>query len=147
MKAQYFEGNMDISENTEKMLRLLSQVIIADGHIHDSELNALTDCVNSIGLKDKYDILLGRETVKNWFSDHADELSAFQASDNSDVQLTRLIVSLSDWPEKQPVVDALEKISLADGKMHMEEKLLISIVRAYWQFDGLETSDTTIDSR
>lgn len=129
------------------MLRLLSQVIIADGHIHESELKALMDCVETIGLKDKYDILLGREAVKSWFSDHADELSAFKASDNSDVQLTRLIVSLADWPEKQSVVDALEKISRADGQVHMEEKLLISIVRAYWQYDGLETTDTTIDSR
>ena len=138
---------MEITENTQKMLRLLSQVIIADGHIHDSELNALTDCVKSIGLKDKYNILLGHEAVKNWFSDHADELSAFKASDNSDVQLTRLIVSLSDWPEKQPVVDALEKISRADGQVHMEEKLLISIVRAYWQFDGLDADGAMIDSR
>ncbi len=139
---------MEISENTEKLLKLLSQVIVADGHIHDSEVDALIECSKSIGLKDTFGILLGDKTIKSWFSDHAEELSAFKASDNSDIQLTRLILSLADWPDKVSVVNALEKIMLADGQLHMEEKLLISIVRAYWQFEGLDAAaGATINKR
>ena len=137
---------MKISETTHKLLKLLSQVIVADGHIYDSEVKALAECVEALGLKSDSDHLINAEEIKVWFAQHADELSAFKESDNSDVQLTRLILSLADWPEKQQVVDALEKISRADGQVHMEEKLLISIVKAYWQYDGLDAPDSKIDN-
>jgi len=57
----------------------------------------------------------------------------------------QLILSLAEWPNKQAVVDVLEDISLADADLHREEKLLISIVRAYWQYDGLDAPGARID--
>ncbi len=135
---------MKISSDTQKVLQLLAQVIVADGHIYDSELEALAECARDINLQDQSGAVLSEDFVRDWFARHTAELSAFRDASNSDVELTRLILSLSDWPDKTAVVNALNKISRADGTMHMEEKLLISIVRAYWQFDGLDISGATI---
>lgn len=135
---------MQILNDTDKVLRLLSQVIVADGHIFDTELEALGSCALDLGLKDQAGMPLTEAFVRDWFARHAVALSAFRDASNSDIELTRLILSLADWPDKRAVVDALTKISRADGNMHMEEKLLISIVRAYWQYDGLDADGATI---
>jgi len=130
-----------IDGDTQKVMELLSQVIVADGHIYKSEIEALTECASSIGLADTSGKLLTEDFVRGWFESHSAQISSFRADDNSDINLTRLILSLSDWPKKQAVVDGLIAISKSDGLMHTEEKLLISIVRAYWQHDGLDTKD------
>jgi len=137
---------MEVTDTTHKLLKLLSQVIVADGHIFESEIEALVDCGSAIDLRSNSGVPLKPDDIRGWFADHAEELSAFKAADNSDVQLTRLILSLADWPEKQGVVDALDKISRADGEIHIEEKLLLSIVKAYWQYDGLDSEGSTIET-
>ncbi len=129
---------------TQKILELLAQVIVADGHIYESELAAFSACAAEIPLLDNSGTRITHDFVRGWFEAHSTQISAFRANDNSDVDLTRLILSLADYPEKQAVVDALIKISQADGDEHLEEKLLISIVKAYWQYDGLDAAGSTI---
>ncbi len=129
---------------TQKILELLAQVIVADGHIYETELQAFANCAGDIPLLDNQGNRISNDFVKGWFEAHSGQISAFRASDNSDVDLTRLILSLADYPDKQAVVDALIKISRSDGDEHLEEKLLISIVKSYWQYDGLDAPGSTI---
>lgn len=129
---------------TQKILELLSQVIVADGHVFESELEAFSACAADIPLLDNNGNQITPDFVRGWFEAHSSQISTFRANDNSDIDLTRLILSLADWPEKQAVVDALIKISRADGDEHLEEQLLISIVKAYWQHDGLDAAGSTI---
>lgn len=133
-----------ITTETQKVLELLSQVIVSDGHIYESELEALSRCAVAIGLSHKNGEPVSEDFVRGWFEAHRTQISSFRANDNSDVELTRLILSLADWPKKQAVVEALIDISKSDGNMHIEEKLLISIVKAYWQHDGLDAAGSTI---
>ena len=135
---------MTIPENTQKLLRLLSQVILADGHILDTEVNALVKGVADLALTDDEGQLLSADVVRDWFAGYLDELNAHDSKEPGDVAITRLILSLADWPEKQAVVDTLESISLSDADFHIEEKLLISIVRSFWQFEGLDAPGATI---
>lgn len=129
---------------TQKILELLAQVIVADGHIYETEIEAFSACAMEVPLLDNDGHRLSQDFVRGWFQSHAPQISAFRANDNSDVDLTRLILSLSEYPDKQAVVDALIKISRSDGEEHLEEKLLISIVKSYWQFDGLDAAGSTI---
>lgn len=135
---------MSISEDTQKMMRLLSQVILADGHIYDEEIEALVKGVAELGLTDQSGALLSAEQTRAWFKAYLQELNDTWSTEKKDVTLTRLILSLANWPDKQAVVKTLEAISLADANFHTEEKLLISIVRAYWQYEGLDAPGAKI---
>lgn len=119
-------------------------MIVADGHVFESELEAFSACAADIPLLDNNGNRVTPDFVRGWFEAHSAQISTFRSNDNSDIDLTRLILSLSDWPEKQAVVDALIKISRSDGDEHLEEQLLISIVKAYWQYDGLDAPGATI---
>ena len=134
-----------IPVQTQKVLELLAQVIVADGHVLESEIMAFTECTALIPLYDLDGVQLTETFAKSWFQQHSEKISRFRDDDNSDIELTRLILSLAEFPAKQHVVDALQKISRSDGHEHMEEKLLISIVKAYWQHDGLDAPGSRIE--
>lgn len=135
---------MSIPAETQKLMRLLSQVIIADGHIHKTELDALIQSAIRLELKDEAGALLSAVQIHQWFNEYLQELNESWSTEKKDITLTRLILSLAEWPDKQAIVDTLEKISLSDGDYHVEEKKLISIVKTYWQFDGLNAPDSKI---
>lgn len=136
--------NMSVPVETEKLLRLLSQVILADGHVYETEIEALVKGAMTLGLKDETGVFLSSDTIRQWFENYLPELNKIWASKKKDVTITRLILSLADWPDKQAVVDTLEDISRADDNFHIEEQTLISIVKTYWQHDGLHAPGSTI---
>lgn len=135
---------MIIPVETEKLMRLLSQVILADGHMHESEIEALIEGAHALGLKDASGSPLTPENIREWFEGYLQELNKTWSTEPKDVTLTLLILSLSEWPNKKAVVEVLEKISLADDNFHIAEKTLISIVKAYWQYDGLDAPGSTV---
>ncbi|MEP3890331.1 MAG: hypothetical protein ABJN69_07670 [Hellea sp.] len=114
-------------------MQLLSQVIVADGNIYGEEISALAQGVIELGLTDASGVLLSEENIRRWFEGYLQELRGIWATQAQDVTLIHLILSLSEWPDKQAIINTLEKISLADADFHKEEKLLISIIKAYWQ--------------
>ena len=135
---------MTLSDDVQNLMRLLSQLIFADGHIFQSEIEALISGVQQLGLEDASGQVLSPDQIRVWFQGYMQELNETSSDAPKDVEITRLILSLADWPDKQSVVEALEKISVSDADFHKEEKLLISIVRAYWQFEGLDAEGATI---
>lgn len=137
---------MMIPAQTQTLMRLLSQVILADGHIHKTEIQALEQSVIALKLKDAEGHALTPARVRSWFEDYLQELNVQWSTEPKDITLTKLILSLADWPDKQAVVDALESISLADADYHSAEKRLISVVKTFWQYDGLDAPGSTIDS-
>lgn len=134
-----------ISEDTQKMMRLLTQVILADGHIHKTEMEALVKGIADLALTDEVGVSLSQDVIKQWFENYLDKLNSTWSKTPKDIELSRLILSLAEWPEKQAVVDTLEKISLADNEFHASERSLISIVKAYWQYDGLDAPGSKIE--
>ena len=137
---------MKTSAQTQKMLRLLAQVILADGHILETEIRALAQGARELALTDENGRPLTAQDIQNWFDDYLDELNRSRSKERKDLALTRLILSLSEWPNKEAVVETLEKISLADSHFHRDEKTFISIVKAYWQHDGLDAPGSKIMS-
>jgi len=144
MKAPSRAPLPQISSETDMVMRLLTQVILADGHIHKTEVEALVRGVRQLALKDNFARDLSEANIRDWFDDYKRILNADSSSLRQDVALTYIILKLADWPEKQAIIDVLTDISRADSDFHIKEKTLISIVRAYWQFEGLDAPNAKI---
>ena len=135
---------MSIPIENEKILRLLTQVILADGHIYPSEIEALITGVQDLRLTGSDGEILSGDQLRAWLDGYLQELNETWSTEDPDVTLTRLVLSLAEWPDKQAVVNVLVKISLADDSFHIREKTLISIVKTFWQYDGLDAPGSTI---
>lgn len=128
---------MMISDDTQNIMRLLTQVIWADGHILQSEIHALVSSAQELCLTNVNEELLSPDDIRAWFEEYLKDLSETASLERNDVAITHLILSLEHWPNKQGVIQVLEKISKADAEYHLEEKLLISTIKAYWYFDDV----------
>jgi len=146
MKSPSQRLYLQLDSQTDMLLRLLTQVILADGHILASEIEALVRGAERLALKDKFGTYLSQEDIRHWFDDYRLTLDVKIPSLRPGVALTHMILKLADWPEKQAVVDVLTEISKADADFHIEEKSLISIVRAFWQFEGLDAPNAKISA-
>jgi|GEM_PF-2055245 len=135
-----------LEPQTDMVLRLLTQVVLADGHICPSEIDALVRGAARLKLKDKFGRDLSEANIRDWFEDYQRILNTEIPALRKDVALTHMILKLADWPEKQAVLDVLREISFADADFHIEEKTLISIVRAFWQYEGLDAPNAKIDT-
>ncbi len=146
MKPPTLSPSPQLDSQTDMLLRLLAQVILADGHILSSELEALARGVNQLDLTDQFATPLSDIDIRNWFENYKLALNAETSPLRKDVALTYLILKLADYPNKKAVIDVLTEISLADANFHIEEKTLISIVKAFWQFEGLDAPNAKIET-
>ena len=117
---------------------------MADGHIYPSEIEALITGVQGLRLTGSDGEILSGDQLRAWLDSYLQELNETWSTEDPDVTLTRLVLSLAEWPDKQAVVNVLVKISLADESFHIREKTLISIVKTFWQYDGLDAPGSTI---
>ena len=127
-----------LAKSNENMMRLLSQVIISDGHIYHTEVKALTSGANRLGMTDEMGQKLSDTQCLEWFRAYLDELNQTVPAEPHDVIITKLILALSDWPDKQAVVQTLEAIGVSDGQYHKKEKDMLALVKTFWQYEGLE---------
>lgn len=124
--------NNMISQTTHDVLKLMSFVILADGHVCPSEIDAFVQCAKQVPLYDTDQVLLDDRFLTHWFHQNQKAISEAVLSSESDVELVRLVTGLSGLPNKDDVVKAMIHIGYADGYLHETEKVMISIVRAYW---------------
>jgi len=146
MNATSHSSLVQLDPQTDMLLRLLSQVILVDGHVLASEVDALVSGAERLALKDQFGNALTETNIRDWFKDYQLIVEVEIPSLRPDIALTHMILKLADWPEKRAVVDVLTEISVADEDFHEEEEKLISIVRAFWQFEGLDAADTKIEA-
>ena len=123
---------LQLAPQTQSLLRLLVQVIVVDGHIFDTEIQALKRGVAKLGLTHQNGIALSETDIHDWFEAYKGEYKSEHSPLNNDVALTHLILDLSDLPNKKAVIAILIDICLADENYHKEEKTLISTIKAYW---------------
>ena len=128
----------------DKVMRLLSQVIFSDGHVFPSEVNALVEGAQRLGIQDKTGKPLTDDQCKIWFQAYMNELNNNDRTEPHDVVITKLVLSLAEWKDKASIVETLEAISLADSNFHQNEKRMLSLVKTFWQYDGLEVPRPTI---
>ena len=146
MNAPSHTSLAQLDPQTDMLLRLLSQVILADGHVMPSEVDALVRGAERLALKDQFGNALTEKNIRDWFRDYQLIVEVEIPALRPDIALTHLILKLADFPDKQVVIDVLTEISVADDDFHDEEKTLISIVRTFWQFEGLDAADAKIEA-
>jgi len=131
-----------LAKSNENMMQLLSQVIISDGHIYHTEVKALASGAKRLGITDQAGQTLSDKQCLDWFRTYLDDLNQIVPAEPHDVIITKLVLALTDWPDKHAVVQTLEDISISDGEYHKKEKNMLALVKTFWQYEGLEASAT-----
>jgi len=124
---------MDLSQDTIDLLNLLTKAVIADMVIKDVEIEAFVTAASSLSLTDIHGQALTPDMLRDWFNRHHNELYQVYFGSDGNMEMTRLVMRMQDRPDKDAILKALGIISETDGNFHMNEKVLISLIDAYWK--------------
>lgn len=147
-------------DDFNNVLRLMAAIIFADKHVYDSEVSAFVNSASQLNLDrdfnpntenqlvvtrnlsikaprpaendDPLSPALSRSQLSDWYETNKnhirDELSTPFYKD----WFYNLLDQLSDLPNKETILSVMRDISMADGKVHINERALITLAERHW---------------
>jgi len=121
-----------IPSETEDILHLLVNAVLADEVVRDEEVIALSEAAIALELKDASGAPLEKTWVQSWVRDNYRALFDIYGFQDQDTDLINLIMRMQGRHDKGRILGALTQICHADAEYHKNEKMLISLISAYW---------------
>jgi len=116
----------------DDVLILLALVILADNKVYRQEVEVFIKVAESLGDDFWGQNIISRKFLHDWLKLHFKELETLNKSKSKDAALAKLFIRLKQVPQKRKLVDAMVSVAAADGKIQVDEKILISLAALYW---------------
>ena len=121
-----------MSPEQNDILSLIAASIFADKRVYASEIEAFVKASAELaaleGLKPK----LSEAMLLSWYEQNKDDIRRKIATPYFKDWFYDLLARLSHVSDKRSILDAMQKISLADGTIHVSERALITLAKRYW---------------
>ena len=124
--------NSPFPQETVDILHLLMTAVLADDVIKDEEIQALSHAAATLNLVDFDNNQLSEDVLNSWLRENYTGVQAAYMNANKDMALVSLILRLEHRPDKKQIQKAIYDVCQADGVYHTNEKVLASLISAYW---------------
>lgn len=116
----------------EKILTLLGVMILADGRVRESEVDAFVEGVRVLQANFEPGDASPDHAIRGWYDYHASRLRELSQSEPFETAITPLLADLSELPNRQLLLDQLGVI--ADSDLHRDptERDLLTLAAAFW---------------
>jgi uncharacterized tellurite resistance protein B-like protein len=119
-----------MSQHHERVLSLIAVTIFADQRIYDSEIQVFAKF--SAKLKILKNAKLTEAKILAWYETNKDNILQKVKTPYFKSWFYDLLDQLSDIEEKDSIIDIMQKISRADGSVHVSERALFTLAKRYW---------------
>ena len=114
------------------ILSLIAATIFADRHTYPSEIEVFISATAKLkmfkGMKPK----MSEARLNKWYDANSEAVRAHILTPFYKDWLYALLDQLSDISGKTELVEVMRKISVADGKVHINERSLIMLTQRHW---------------
>ena len=121
------------NKNVNGVLTLIALSIVADKRILASEITAFIKNAQLIDKKLKNDSPITEAKLLAWFENNRvtlrDKVSLGPVG--FERWFKSVLADISDFEDKSFIMDLIEKISQADGEVHISERALLALVGRY----------------
>lgn len=121
------------NKDVNGVLTLIALSIVADKRILSSEITAFIKNAQLIDKKLKNDSPITEAKLLAWFENNRvtlrDKVSLGPVG--FEHWFKTVLADISDFEDKSFIMDLIEKISQADGEVHISEKALLALVGRY----------------
>jgi len=122
-------------ENLDKILRLLSIVILADKRVYKEEVDTMCSQLLKLYVDICPGVLLTDSMVREWFqSNRASIHSAINGPYRIEF-ISDTLISLNRFPHRKKLFEVLLSISYSDGEYHKDERSVIFMAQKHWKLD------------
>jgi uncharacterized tellurite resistance protein B-like protein len=103
-----------------------------DGKIYQEEVAAFVKAALKLQETLSPEIFLTEHMIKDWFTNHREELKAVVDSLEYDQKIIEIISPIRGLPQKVMVLSAMVDIAKSDGAYHAKEGMIINKAAQYW---------------
>lgn len=123
------------SDEQNDVLSLLAATIFADKHVYVSEIDMFTGVVLELTSLSQTTPELSEAKVLTWYEMNKDDIRQKVIAPYFKDWFYSLLDRISKVEDKPAILTAMEKISLADGSVHVGERTLIMLAKQHWKLD------------
>ncbi len=136
----------------DNVLSLMAAIIFADKHVYDSEITAFIDSAGQLDFDHDFDpcqlsitpdLSIKAPSPENSQASSPSFLADWYETNKTQIReklstpfykdwFYNLLDQLSDLPNKEKIISVMRDISLADGKVHISERALITLAERHW---------------
>ena len=121
-----------MNSEVKNILILISATIFADKRVYASEVDTFIQSAKSLGVLKRLAPSLSEAKLLNWYEMNKDYVRDNLSTPYFKDWFYKLLDALSEVPEKEFIVEAMKKISQADGEIHVSERALIVLAERHW---------------
>lgn len=114
------------------ILSLIAATIFADHRVLDSEVQMFVKATAGLKVLQNAKPKLTEDKILAWYDSNKEEIRQKVKAPYFKDWFYDLLDKLSDVQEKDVIVEIMQKISLADGSIHVSERTLFTLAQRYW---------------
>lgn len=114
------------------ILNLISATIFADKRVHESEVKAFLNSTRNLKPLRQRVPNLSEAKLLSWYELNKDEVRNRLSTPYFKDWFYELLEALSSISDKASIVEAMRRVSEADGEIHVSERALIVLAERHW---------------
>ncbi|MEP3653434.1 MAG: hypothetical protein ABJO36_00925 [Litorimonas sp.] len=114
------------------VLSLVAATIFADKRIYASEIEVFIKATGNVNALKGASPKLTEARLLEWYETHGDTIRQKITAPYFKDWFYDLLEQLSDVADKHSILEVMEKISVADGSVHVSERALVTLAKRFW---------------
>lgn len=120
------------SKKLDNILSLLAATIFADHREHSAEIEVFLKAAIQLQIIKKLSPKITEDKLRLWYDSHKQDIGDKMNTPFYKDWIYNLLDQISDIDDKRSIISAMKDISKADGKVHINERVLFTLAAQYW---------------
>lgn len=120
------------STEQNNILSLIAATIFADKRVYASEVEVFCKATANLKVLQQTTSKLSEAKILIWYEMNKDDIRQKITTPYFKDWFYDLLDQLSDVQDKKSILNIMQKISLADGDVHVSERALMALAKRYW---------------
>lgn len=121
-----------MASDHENVLSLIAATIFADQRVYDSEVHVFAKSTAKLKLLKMAKPRLTENRILVWYEANKDNILQKVKTPYFKTWFYDLLEQLSDVEDKEQIIEIMQKVSRADGSVHVSERALFTLAKRYW---------------
>ena len=121
-----------MSTETDNILNLIAATIFADQRVYNSEIQVFVNATAELKILQTVKPRLTENRILAWYETNKGRIFEKVKMPYFKDWFYSLLDQLSDVEDEEQIIDIMQKISRADGSVHVSERALFTLAKRYW---------------
>jgi len=121
-----------VRNDLKDVLSLIAATVFADKHVYASEIEVFMKSTSQLKVVHSLEPKISEAKILLWYEMNKEVVRGNLATPYFKDWFYGILDRLKEIPNKDTIIETMHKISIADGKIHVNERALITLAERHW---------------